>query len=73
MKKTIESTFVVSNEFNMLLDIWRCRNTWINNPKKRNIAMQMFNDFDGMTYTQYWLTDEEELFIDKAMDTLESY
>jgi hypothetical protein len=46
---------------------------WMDDQQKRNVAMVMLNEFDRMTHNQYWLTDDEELFIDQITHTIESF
>jgi hypothetical protein len=45
---------------------------WMDDPKKRDMFMSMLNEFDQMTHDQYWLTDDEELFIDQITHIVES-
>ena len=66
------TTFIISDNIQYITDAWDNMHNWMDNPQKRNAAIQMLNEFDRMTHNQYWLTDEEELFIDQIIHTIES-
>jgi len=65
-------TFIISDNIKFIEEAWNNMHNWMDDPKKRNAAMQMLNEFDGMTHNQYWLTDDEELFIDQITHMIES-
>ena len=65
-------TFIISDNIKFIEEAWNNMLNWMDDPKKRNAAMQMLNEFDGMTHNQYWLTDDEELFIDQITHMIES-
>ena len=66
------TTFIISDNIEFIEEAWNNMHNWMDDPKKRNQAMQMLNEFDGMTHNQYWLTDAEELFIDQITHMIES-
>lgn len=66
-------TFIISDNIQFITEAWDNMHNWMDNPNKRNQAIQMLNEFDRMTHSQFWLTDEEELFIDQITHTIESY
>lgn len=66
-------TCIISDNIALLITICNNLNSWMHDPHKRNVAMLMLNEFDRMTYNQYWLTDDEELFINHIINTIESY
>lgn len=66
------TTFIISDNIEFIGEIWSNMHNWMDDPKKRDICISMLNEFDSMTHNQYWLTDDEELFIDQITHTIES-
>mgnify|MGYP006266360717 CR=1 FL=1 len=58
-------TTTVSENLDFMHKAWLNRKDWQSNLELCNIAMDMLNQFDTMTYNKYWLTDEEEAFFDE--------
>ena len=66
------TTFIISDNIAFIEEVWSNMHNWMDDQQKRNAAMVMLNEFDRMTHNQYWLTDDEELFIDQITHTIES-
>ena len=66
------TTYIISDNIQFITETWDNMHNWMDDPKKRDMCMSMLNEFDHMTHNQYWLTDEEELFIDQITHTIES-
>jgi hypothetical protein len=66
------TTFITSDNISFIEEVFENRHNWMDDPKKRDLCMSMLNEFDHMTHDQYWLTDDEELFINQAIHTIES-
>ena len=66
------STFIISDNIEFIGEVWSNMHNWMDDQQKRNAAMVMLNEFDRMTHNQFWLTDDEELFIDQITHTIES-
>ena len=65
-------TFIISDNIQFITEAWDNMHNWMDNPKKRKAAIKMLKEFKSMTHNQYWLTDDEELFIDQLTHTIES-
>ena len=66
------STTIISDNVRFIGEVADVFFLWIEDPKKRDDAMKMLNDFDTMTDKRYWLTEDEELFIDQLDHLLET-
>jgi hypothetical protein len=66
------STTIISDNIKFIGEVADVFFLWIEDPKKRDDAMKMLNDFDTMTDKRYWLTEDEELFIDQLDHLLET-
>jgi hypothetical protein len=66
------STTIISDNVRFITEVADVFYLWIEDPKKRDDAMKMLNDFDTMTDKRYWLTEDEELFIDQLDHLLET-
>lgn len=64
--------FIISDNVQFVSEVWDNMHNWMDNPKKRKAAIKMLKEFKSMTHNQYWLTDDEELFIDQLTHTIES-
>lgn len=69
----LTSNFIISDNIVFIAEVWSNMHNWMDDPLMRNTAMTMLNEFDRMTHNQFWLTDDEELFIDQITHTIESY
>jgi hypothetical protein len=68
-----QSTTIISNNIQLLLEVKDNIPSWIHNPSARNQAIDLLNDMDVMTYGKYWLTEEEEFLLDYISNTIEAY
>jgi len=66
------STTIISDNVRFIGEVADVFFLWIEDPKKRDDAMKMLNDFDTMTDKKFWLTEDEELFIDQLDHLLET-
>ena len=66
------STTIISDNIKFIGEVADVFYLWIEDPKKRDDAMKMLNDFDTMTDKKFWLTEDEELFIDQLDHLLET-
>jgi hypothetical protein len=66
------TSFIISDNVQFVSEVWDNMHNWMDNPKKRKAAIKMLKEFKSMTHNQYWLTDDEELFIDQLTHTIES-
>jgi hypothetical protein len=66
------STTIISDNIKFIGEVADVFFLWIEDPKKRDDAMKMLNDFDTMTDKKFWLTEDEELFIDQLDHLLET-
>jgi hypothetical protein len=66
------STTIISDNVRFIGEVADVFFLWIEDPKKRDDAMRMLNDFDTMTDKKFWLTEDEELFIDQLDHLLET-
>ena len=68
-----QSTTIISNNIELLLDVKDNIPNWIHNSTARNQAIDLLNDMDIMTYGKFWLTEEEEFLLDYISNTIEAY
>jgi hypothetical protein len=66
------TSFIISDNVQFVSEVWDNMHNWMDNPKKRKAAIKMLKEFKSMTHNQYWLTDDEELFIDQISHMIES-
>jgi hypothetical protein len=66
------SSTIISDNIKFIGEVADVFFLWIEDPKKRDDAMKMLNDFDTMTDNKFWLTEDEELFIDQLDHLLET-
>lgn len=66
------TSFIISDNVQFVTEVWDNMHNWMDNPKKRKAAIKMLKEFKSITHNQYWLTDDEELFIDQLTHTIES-
>ena len=66
------SSTIISDNIKFIGEVADVFYLWIEDPKKRDDAMKMLNDFDTMTDKKFWLTEDEELFIDQLDHLLET-
>ena len=66
------STTIISDNIKFIGEVADVFYLWIEDPKKRDDAMKMLNEFDTMTDKKFWLTEDEELFIDQLDHLLET-
>ena len=66
------STTIISDNVRFIGEVADVFFLWIEDPKKRDDAQRMLNDFDTMTDKKFWLTEDEELFIDQLDHLLET-
>jgi len=68
-----QSTTIISNNIELLLEVKDNIPNWIHNSTARNQAIDLLNDMDIMTYRKFWLTKEEEFLLDYISNTIEAY
>jgi hypothetical protein len=68
-----QSTTIISNNIELLLEVKDNIPNWIHNSTARNQAIDLLNDMDIMTYGKFWLTEEEEFLLDYISNTIEAY
>jgi hypothetical protein len=68
-----QSTTIISNNIELLLEVKDNIPNWIHNSTARNQAIDLLNDMDIMTYRKFWLTEEEEFLLDYISNTIEAY
>ena len=66
------SSTIISDNIKFIGEVADVFYLWIEDPKRRDQAMKMLNDFDTMTDKKFWLTEDEELFIDQLDHLLET-
>ena len=66
------SSTIISDNIKFIGEVADVFYLWIEDPKKRDDAMKMLNEFDTMTDKKFWLTEDEELFIDQLDHLLET-
>jgi len=66
------SSTIISDNIKFIGEVADVFFLWIEDPKKRDDAMKMLNDFDTMTDKKFWLTEDEELFIEQLDHLLET-
>ena len=66
------SSTIISDNIQFINEVADVFYLWIDDPKRRDQAMKMLNDFDTMTDKKFWLTEDEELFIDQLDHLLET-
>ena len=66
------SSTIISDNIQFIGEVADVFYLWIEDPKRRDQAMKMLNDFDTMTDKKFWLTEDEELFIDQLDHLLET-
>ena len=66
------SSTIISDNMQFIGEVADVFYLWIEDPKRRDQAMKMLNDFDTMTDKKFWLTEDEELFIDQLDHLLET-
>ena len=66
------SSTIISDNIQFINEVADVFYLWIEDPKRRDQAMKMLNDFDTMTDKKFWLTEDEELFIEQLDHLLET-
>jgi hypothetical protein len=66
------SSTIISDNMQFIGEVADVFFLWIEDPKKRDDAMKMLNEFDTMTFNKFWLTEDEELFINQLDHLLET-
>ena len=66
------SSTIISDNIQFIGEVADVFYLWIEDPKRRDQAMKMLNDFDTMTDKKFWLTEDEELFIEQLDHLLET-
>lgn len=66
------SSTIISDNIKFIGEVADVFFLWIEDPKKRDDAMKMLNEFDTMTFNKFWLTEDEELFINQLDHLLET-
>ena len=66
------SSTIISDNMQFIGEVADVFYLWIEDPKRRDQAMKMLNDFDTMTDKKFWLTEDEELFIEQLDHLLET-
>ena len=66
------SSTIISDNIKFIGEVADVFFLWIEDPKKREDAMKMLNEFDTMTFNKFWLTEDEELFINQLDHLLET-
>lgn len=67
------TTTTISDNIAFISDVMDNMHHWMDNKKKRQMAMRMLAEFQAMIALGYWLTDEEELFLAQVSHSIESY
>jgi hypothetical protein len=65
------SQTLVSDNLHGLHNIYLSRPIWSDSRTACNEAIHLLNVFEQFTYGEYWLTDEEELFLNEFTDYME--
>jgi hypothetical protein len=68
-----QSTTIISNNIELLLEVRDNIPNWIHNSTARDQAIDLLNGMDIMTYGKFWLTEEEEFLLDYISNTIEAY
>lgn len=66
------STTIISDNVRFIGEVADVFFLWIEDPKKRDDAQRMLNDFDTMIHNKFYLTEDEELFIGQFDHLLET-
>ena len=66
------SSTIISDNIQFIGEVADVFYLWIEDPKRRDQAMKMLNEFDTMTDNKFWLTEDEELFIEQLDHLLET-
>lgn len=66
------SSTIISDNIQFINEVADVFYLWIEDPKRRDQAMKMLNEFDTMTDNKFWLTEDEELFIEQLDHLLET-
>jgi hypothetical protein len=66
------STTIISDNIELIRQVYANRHNWSVNSVSRGKAIDMLNEFDMMTYGNYWLTDQEERLLDQLSDFVEA-
>lgn len=69
----MNTTTVISDNIQFITEVWDNMHNWMENPKRRSEAKEMLMLFALMTDDNYWLTDDEELFLAQLSHSIESY
>ena len=69
----MNTTTVISDNIQFITEVWDNMHNWMENPKRRKEAKEMLMLFALMTDDNYWLTDDEELFLAQLSHSIESY
>jgi len=69
----MNTTTVISDNIQFITEVWDNMHNWMENPKRRKEAKEMLMMFALMTDDNYWLTDDEELFLAQLSHSIESY
>ena len=66
------SSTVISDNIKFINEVADVFYLWIEDPKKRDDAQRMLNEFDTMTVDKFYITEDEELFINQLDHLLET-
>lgn len=66
------STTIISDNVALIRQVYANRTVWMHEPDSVGKAIDLLNEFDMMTYNNYWLTVEEECLLDNFADFLEA-
>ena len=66
------SSTVISDNIKFINEVADVFYLWIEDPKKKDDAQRMLNEFDTMTHNKFYLTEDEELFIGQFDHLLET-
>ncbi len=66
------STSIVSDNIEFIGEAWSNMHNWMDDKGKRKKAMQMLKQFQRQVDNEYWITDDEELFLATITHTIES-
>jgi len=68
-----QSTTIISENIDLIRKVYDNRFNWCHDHKSRDKAIDMLNEFDMMTYRDYWLSEQEECLLDELSNFIEVY
>lgn len=67
------SSTTISENIEFIGEAWDNMHNWLGDTSKRKQAVKMLAEFRKQIGNKYWITDDEELFLDTISHTIESY